>query len=267
MSLLRRMTMSGGAAVRWTPYALPLTARPFWVVAKDHGTVNMTDDGAGLISAWISRNTGLTVTASLAARPTFNALGFASAYPAVVGDGLASVLNMTGTAGLPTADSPGALFLLGSTNSVSGLHVPLVYGGPTNGSFRRVSGTIANQSSDGLTTVTEDAAVRQGGWGVPNIGIAIFEPGSYRLRGHGMALGEVTTGTLNTGTSRLCLFASSAASPASFWDGPICEAMIYNGVPSVDLCQRMEGYWAWEYPAAGIVAALPNDHPYKAGPP
>ena len=48
------------------------------------------------------------------------------------------------------------------------------------------------------------------------------------------------------------------------WDGKIAEIIILDDQPTDQLRQEIEGYLVWKW---GLVACLPNDHPWKPGPP
>lgn len=48
------------------------------------------------------------------------------------------------------------------------------------------------------------------------------------------------------------------------WDGKICEIIVVTTSQTTAQRQQFEGYLAWKW---GLQGSLPNDHPYKNGPP
>jgi hypothetical protein len=260
---LARERFRRGRAVSWTPWNIPRSILAGYWSAADHGTGLMTDDGAGLISAWADRTTGKTVTATTTARPTWSATGFCGAYPALVGDGTANTMAMANTTGLPTGSTPGALLVLGqNTNPAAVGRHAVSYGGAAN-SHRRLAvlSTGAIVASDGTTAATSSRS-----WSEPSIGVGYWSGTTEWVRANGLQSADATISSLNTSTTRTRFFSSNTSTAANFWAGPLVEIIILAN-PTIDLIQRIEGYWAWAYPLAGIVAQLPSEHPFKAGSP
>lgn len=252
-----------GRAAQWSPQNIPRSILAGYWSAVDHGTGLMTDDGAGLISAWADRTTGKTVTASTTARPTWSATGFCGAYDALVGDGTANSMTLASTTGLPTGTTPGAIMVLGQdTSGAAAGRIAAVYGAASSNQ-RRVQVTNASVIAgfDGGTLVNSTR-----GWTDPAVVAGYWSGTTEWVRANGLQSADVTITDLNTGTTRTRFFASNGSSAANFWAGPIVEIIIL-ATATLDLIQRIEGYWAWEFPLAGIVAQLPSDHPYKAGRP
>ena len=46
----------------------------------------------------------------------------------------------------------------------------------------------------------------------------------------------------------------------TYWRGQLGEVLVYNGVLTTPERQEIEGYLAHKW---GLVASLPNNHPYK----
>lgn len=252
---LKRKLLYGATAMPWSPWSIPRS-----ILAGYWSAADLVD---GVISAWADRTTGKTVTASTTARPTWSATGFCGAYPAVVGDGVANSMTLANTTGLPTGSTPGALLVLGQDTSGAAAGRTAVAYGSASSNQRRLqvqsSGVIA--ANDGTT-----AAPSTLGWTAPAIAVGYWSGTTEWVRVNGLQSEDVTISSLNTGTTRTRFFSSNGGTAAAFWAGPIVDVAILAN-PTLDLIRRIEGYWAWKFPLAGIVAQLPSDHPYKAGPP
>ena len=82
--------------------------------------------------------------------------------------------------------------------------------------------------------------------------------------------GVVYEGIRTTGTSPkvdgLCVGSQLKLASGSLrgWNGKVAEIIMLDDEPDARLRQEIEGYLVWKW---GLVACLPNDHPWKAGPP
>lgn len=229
-----------------------------WWNADDHGTANMTDDGSGLISAWKDRVGALSLTAATTARPTWAATSFNSAYPGVTGDGVANVLNLSATTGLPTGSTEGWIFLLASCVSNANLEGLFGYGA-----------NITNQSRNFFKNSTNKGLYSVSGNQVTDTAISIVGPHILATKFTSTTIfpfvdGAATTPAsaavaLNTNTTRVRMFANMATTAAQFSALTISKAVITTALTTAQQ-QQIEGYWAWNY---GLISLLASDHPYK----
>lgn len=252
---MNRLRLLAGPRIGWRPLDIPKSILAgYWSAA---------DVADGLVSAWVDRTTGKTVTAADSARPTRSATGFVGAYPALVGDGVANTMAMANTTGLPTGSTPGAIMVLGQdTSGTASGRIAVVYGAAASNQRRaQVTGAGVIAIGDGSATASSVRA-----WTDPAIVVGYWSGTMEWVRANGLQSDDVAISSLNTSTTRTRFFSSNNSSAANFWAGPIVEVVILAN-PTIDLIQRIEGYWAWQYPLAGIVAQLPSNHPYKAGPP
>lgn len=232
-----------------------------WWCADDHGTSNMTDDGAGLISAWKDRVGGLSLTAAGSARPTWNATGL-NGKPANIFDGSANALAGTSLGSLPVSNAEGWIWASASQTAASGggVRVAFACGGGSNGQNRRVSasGALLSQASDGSITSSKSTPL----WSGASIVAGHFDPVLITARVLG-ANGSPVAWSAATLTTRMRMGASSATSAASFWQGPIRHVPITGALSTLQINQ-LDGWFAWD---AGLQALLPADHPYLSVPP
>lgn len=209
-----------------------------WWNADDHGTPNMTDDGAGLISSWKDRIGGLELTAATTARPTWGAAALNSAS-GIAFDGAANTLRGTTLTGLPVSATPGQILAL-STDGTSG-RILCEYGGTSGGTLRRLydSGNTV-RASDGTVSSTAVGPT----WSGPAVAAAIFGLTTVDARMNGVAQSPGGTGaTLNTGTTRFAIGSSDATTAGSFWSGVVRHVIITTALTTAEQ-QKIEGYLA-----------------------
>lgn len=239
-----------GFSRAWTPYDLGPGCLSAWWSADDHGTARMTDDGSGLISSWSDRVTGLAVTGTTTARPTWTSTALNSAKAGLTFDGTANTLETTTLTALPTGAVAGEIWAVLSqarSGGVSGNYSAVRYGGATDGpgaaSWRwRGLGRVnaagnanrARVAVDGTdaANILDDAAQEFGG------------AAGHVLRGQ--FSGTTLTGemdgttfstspasgvtTLATGTTRLRLGASTSGTAGNFWQGVLRHVIILRGL-------------------------------------
>lgn len=242
----------------WTPSTLGAKAKTWWN-ADDHGTANMTDDGAGLISAWKDRIAGLSLTATTTARPTWGAAAVFSSKAGVTFDGVANCLVATSFAALPTGNNDSEVWTILNCGANASTGVIFQYGSATAGLYRRLqrNSTTHPAISDGSTSLipnddlTGDFIIGAGWTG------STTESG--RLNGQNMVPATATISALNTGTSRVRMGAGNSTTASNFLIGTIRHVVVTSGLTANERLQ-MEGWLAWD---SGKASLLPSDHAFK----
>lgn len=240
-----------------------------WMSADAHGTANMTDDGNGLISSWTSEDgSALTVTAATTARPTWTAdaisNGRGKTYAGLSFNGTANVMLTTTLTNIPTGSTAGEAWVsLNQLNSAATGGVPLRYGGTGANAARSL------QKTTGLRALVGDATTNLTDTQFTFVGLHILggawsgttETG--RFDGRDFAPSSATISALNTGTTRLAIGATNAASPATFATIALRHLLITTTLTAVQR-QKLEGWLAWDIRAEYL---LPLTHPYRTYPP
>jgi len=234
-----------------------------WWNADDHGTANMTDDGAGLISAWKDRVGGLSLTATTTARPTWSATSFnasGASCAALTFDGTANCLTGTSFGSIPVSTTPGTIMVAGSGAGTADANSRFIiaYGGTAGGSQRRVGKNTADTAvgGDGTTQTSGGTLLN---WLNEAIVSLDFAATTYTLAANG-TVGTPTTGaTLNTTATRIRIGASTATTAANFWKGMARHVFVTTALTTTQR-QQLEGWIAWD---CGLTGLLPATHPYK----
>lgn len=258
-----------GPRVGWHPLDLGRSQLIAWWCADDHVPSRMTDDGSGLISSWTDRISGIAVTGSTTARPTWGATGWTGddsvGRPAVTFDGAATRLAATSFGALPTSTSPGEIWAAAASAGDNVTRTIAVYGSTANGAFRRVtqSNVAIPNCGDGLHNVSSSSDLTKT-WNGAGIAGGAFDQAAYTFRFNG-TVGPPLSTTLNTGggTLRLALGASNGNTAGNFWSGPLRHVLVTTLLGAADR-QRMEGWLAWD---GGIQGRLAPGHPYGQSPP
>lgn len=260
--LLRRVAVSpqrgaSSGAGAFTLATLGAAAIADWS-ADDHGTANMTDDGAGAISAWADRLGGVSVTAATTARPTYGATAF-NGKPGLTFDGTANCMVTTALGSIPTGANPSYIFAVLDTANVALTMRPLGWGAGVSGQDRRLTLSTAHlfQVSDGTTAMADASASAVG----KSLLTGLFDGALLRgfVNGQPFSIPPVSL-VPATGSTRLRIGASAAVSPASFFQGVIRRVVI-TGALSAAQRQQVEGYLAWD---GGISNLLARNHPYRS---
>lgn len=244
----------------WSPDVLTRSVLSAWWSADDHGTARMTDDGSGLISSWIDRIGGVTLTGTTTARPTYGSTSFNSSKAGLTFDGSANCLTGTSLTPLPAAAVAGEMWL-SLTQTLAQTGVMLSYGGVAAGARRRLScnATFHPIVSDGATNLTQGGTPFLSSPGVVS-GQMFATTENGWMSGVAFPSNPVAISTLNTGTTRMRLGADNNTAAASFFGGVIRHAFILTGTLALADRQRLEGYLAWD---GGFQASLPQTHPYQ----
>lgn len=228
-----------------------------WWNADDHDTANMTDDGDGLISAYVDRIGGLSLTAAAGARPTWGAAAFTgfdgTTKAALAFDGTANCLTGA-TTGLPTGTTPGEIWLVATGPAVAdgSNRNPFTYGGTAGGTFRRFRKATTDNASASDGAVTANALSTTASWvGVPKIIGGMFGATTVEVRANGRAGTTATGATLNTGTTRTRIGADSANTAANFWLGAIRHVIVTTALTNAQR-QQLEGWMAWDSGLVGL---------------
>lgn len=245
----------------WTPTSLGSALKGWWA-ADDHGTANMTDDGAGLISAWVDRASAISATGATTARPTWSATAFTGGLAGVTFDGVANALISTAITALPNGSTAGEIWAevdQRATPSAT-IQYPIRYGGGTASTSRGVSRAIAGTSrasilgSASLTDVTVNffgPHVVQGRWDDLLI--------SGRIDGRVFPTPSTAVVSLATGTTRLRLGAADGGAASGFFQGALRNIIITTALP-LPSQQQIEAWMMWDM---GRAYALPWNHPYR----
>jgi hypothetical protein len=270
--------MSSGAQVIWprqpavlpnyayggfTPSSLGALVRARLTV-DDHGTANMTDDGAGLISQWKSTDgSALTITATTTLRPTYSATAHTPpngvAVPGISFNGANAFVSTTLT-NIPTGANAGELWLLFLTTS--NLSQTMFGYGTQSASSRRSLQVLGSNGRSRVTDQTvsiDDSISLLGNGGVHVLG-GRWQGTTMQSRLNGRLIGSSTIATLATGATRLRLGADLSTSPASFATIIVFEALITD--PLSDLQQQQLEAWllrkvSWHH------NRLPATHPFR----
>jgi hypothetical protein len=258
---MRAPAFAAPAAPPWTPLDLGASLKGFWN-ADDHGTANMTDDGAGLISSWKDRVSALNCTGAAALRPTWAATSFNSVYPGVTFGGTQYLVAAT-VGSLPAGATAGEIWFSAHNKTAAGGSnmFAFSYGGNAtlmraifrNSTNRAVLHDAAASTAN--TAALWDAASFMGGFwaGTTQDGRQNGSPWS--------APGTITS--LNTGTAGVAIGARKNATPDAPFGGTLRHILVTLTLTALQR-QQMEGWLAWD---AGMSALLPVGHPYKSARP
>lgn len=240
--------------VYWQPTDLGAALKAWWH-AGDHGTPNMVDDGAGLISSWKDRIAAIDVVATTTARPTWAAASFNAAFAGVTFDGVANTLRGTTLTGLPVGATSGEIFAAASATAGGANRQVVNYGGISANLLRRLQDVSDKlRASDG--SVLSDSL----GSLVP-LGIlcGIFTATTVQSRLNGVDSAAAAGAAVNTGTTRIAIGANNNTAAGNFWVGAIRHVLITAALTATQR-EQLEGWLAWD---ANMVALLPASHPYK----
>lgn len=253
----------------WEPVAVLGTDLEEWWSAEDHGTANMTDDGAGLISAWVGRKGAVTVTAATTARPTYGATAFGGTKKGLTFDGTTDAMVSTSFAGLPGGATAGELWAVVSQDqldAVATVGTMVDYGGTNAGTDRclfrsrtaSISAGFINDGTDSLgfsqvTVPFNGTHIIRGFWSGTTQGISL--DGNTQV--------TETIAAFNTGSTRLRIGASNASSATNFLLGVVRHVLV-TSILTAARRQQLEGWLAWD---SGIQAKLPVAHPFRLSPP
>jgi hypothetical protein len=253
------------ATVPWVPTDLGAALKAWWN-ADDHGTANMTDAGAGLISAWKDRVGGLNTTATTTARPTWAATSFNSAFASLTFDGVANVLAGVGAAYasiLPVGATAGEIWGLADQTETAGSNNNLFGYGGTSASGRvlarvLVTATSRARISDESVTLTDTAATFSGPTIIGGAWAGTVESG--RINGSAFTPATATITSLNTSAAGLLKIGSRINPVSVWWKGGIRHVLVTTALTLAQQ-QQLEGWLAWD---GGITSKLPAGHPYKS---
>lgn len=244
LNQLTNVAARGSAAAPFVPTDLGAALIAWWN-ADDHGTANMTDDGAGLISQWKDRVGGLALTATLTARPLWTAIAFNTSFAGVTFDGVANTLRGTTLTGLPVGATPGYILAASNPGVTSNVNSKFIfqYGNSTNGQNRQIiRRTTANgdvlRASDGGATLSSSA----GAWLTPGQVSGSFDSTvtSYL---NGTAGTTSSSGTLNTNTTRIAM-GSDVATTAGNFSLIVNRQIFVTTALTTQQRQQMEGWIA-----------------------
>ena len=262
-----RLLLRAGRRADWHPLVLPRTVLVGFFNADDHGTVNMTDDGAGLISTWKDCVSGMAPTAAAGARPTWASNSFNGAYADVGFDGTDDCLRTTTFTPLPTGSAASEVWAVVRQSAVGAVSPSprgiMRYGGTSAGTIRALE--CANVGSVNRLRVTETATnindastLFEGHFIVGGRWNGTTQRG--RINGSDTNPASTAISALTTGTTRLALGSGNATTAANFLQGGIRYLFFIAGALADADMYRLEGWSAWN---SGLQASLPSSHPYR----
>jgi hypothetical protein len=241
------------------------SALKVWLTADDHGTARMTDDGAGLISSWTSKDgSALTVTATLTARPTWSASGITSPtgnnVAALTFDGVANCLVSTTLTNVPTGSTARHIFALVRQDDLATSSLAIIkygVGAATSCSLQKNGTTFPTLAvSDGTTTT---ATSRPEFYGV-HACKSFWGSTTQQATFDGLPKVSGTIAALSTGTTRLRVGAGIAASAANFYVGAIRHIFITTTLTALQEMQ-LEAWMLWDCGWQRL--RLPTWHPFR----
>jgi len=245
----------------WTPTDLGAALKGWWD-AGSHGTANMTDDGAGLISSWKDKISGVNATATTTARPTWSATSFNSAYAGVSFTGATpNNLRTTTFTALPTGATAGNIAALVRQNTASGFGFIFQYGswGSQTRALRTYLSTVMRASLTDETTDLADTVVTFTG-----NHIAVGEWSGTTMKGwvDGTAFNpaSATKSALNTPTAGELGIGIKPEAMNSPLTGVVRHIFVTTLLTTLQR-QQLEGWMAWD---TGLTSLLPAGHPYKS---
>ena len=242
------------------------------VVAEPGGTFHPSDLGSkllyaiypptpGVMSDWPDTVGALSRTAAGVLRPSSVLGTINTVADGVVFDG---TMYLTGTTmgSLPVGATPGWIIGIARNDGYGDGQVRYTYarGGTAGGTQRRISKNAVDLLTFGDGTTTTSGSSILTNWREPVIYACHFEATQYTLRANGKQ-GTTTTGaTLNTGTTRARIGASTATTAAQIWNGALGAQFELSDTATLSEIQKVEGWLAWTY---GSVGTLDAGHPYK----
>jgi len=246
----------------WSPDVLTRSVLSAWWCADDHGTARMTDDGSGLISSWIDRIGGMTVTATTTARPTWASTSFNSSKAGVTFDGSATGMSSTSLTTIPTGAVAGELWASCVQQSVPGANGLIIDYGAAGGVATANTRQLRSNASQLVAASDGSVAMNGGSLASPTCVSAQFSGTTMNAWTNGVAAaGNPTTiGTLNTGTTRARIGAATGSGITNSGLFVAPHIFILTGTLSLPDRQRFEGFLAWD---GGYQASLPATHPYQ----
>lgn len=246
----------------WTPARISTS---LWLDADDASTITLND---GNVSQWNDKSgNGRNVVQAIEVnRPGYNSTTLNN-KPAITFDGSLKFLAMSvNTSNIIIINSYSA-FTVGRassapTNVTDGFSNSGFWGdggGYISNYFRGTSNLIGAYNWDGNNDVTTQSYT----FGTNVISGVELSGGSIRLRQNGGT--ETSTASANTSdTSGVLRIGKVYRDQEPNFTGVISEVIFCRGHLSTTNRQLVEGYLAWKWELA---TSLPNDHPYKNGPP
>lgn len=244
----------------WKPTDLGGSLKAWWS-ADDHGTASMTDDGGGLISAWVDRVAGISMAAAAAERPTWSAAAL-NGKPGLTFDGVANCFANTSFAALPTGANASEIWAVVDYTGGGSARAIFTYGGISAGQLRRLNSTGAGfyQVGDATTTLIDTAVAAAG---IRVVG-GIFTGANLEGRVAGRDFNPASTALVPaTGTTRARIGASNNTAASLFWQGVIRHVLVTGALTGGERL-KMEGYLAWDVASQSM---LVGGHAYIDGVP
>jgi len=243
----------------WHPDNLGRDKLAAWWDPNDQGSTNMTNDGAGLISAWRDRMNGLTVAAAGTARPTWAATSFNSLYQGLTFDGVDDVLIVASTGVLPVGTNEGWIFALANQTDTADIDGQIAYGTHASPQVRG----FLKSAGDRLQLATEGTPLTDSGTTFTGMKLAAgrFGPGGLTLEGwinDAPTTPPSVATSFNTGTATTRLGAYLGG--LYYFQGVMSHMMVIRGPLSTLERNRLSAWLLWN---TGLQANLAANHPFR----
>lgn len=265
-------TITGSQKVNWTPANI---ATNLWFDANDTSTVILNGSA---VSQWNDKSgNSRNLTASGTQQPSWNATGLNS-KPTITFDGSNDILATTssGSAGVTTCTLIALMkYETGGASEDLALGLGRAQSSTNDGKQRAFYRTV-NGTTQGFATWARDAT---------SSSISCDVGGTHHIfvadHRNNSSVHLFRDGTIDTGAPRALAGTGSTSNPVEldwFSIGSLQGSLVANYYSNVSVSEvlifytsiadyerrRIEGYLAHKW---GLVASLPNDHPYKVNPP
>lgn len=216
-----------------------------WFDAADASTLTLS---GSLVTQWNDKsgNGRNFSNVSGTRQPSYSATGFNSSYPTLTFSGSYLTRSTTGT----TSSLYTAFFVVDATSTADQYLFDVEVGRFV------IAQKEATGSGTGVYNGTTWYSV------AAQTGIQIYS--FVCTSGGGLFRNGIRFGTITTFGGLALNGANSIGSrfsvTSSFFDGKMCEYLLYNSALNQTSCQQVEGYLAQKW---GIQRILPNGHPYK----
>lgn len=245
---------SDPSPIPWTPAEITTA---LWLDASDGATI--TESG-GKVSQWNDKsgNSRHATQGTLANRPT-TGLVTVNGLNAIDFDGADDWLVTSGY--IPANTSAGDLcaFIVANSTGSADRALLSTRALANNGFTLRTNSTTQTAYFHAGATPTLTRTISAGA----NIFQFVRDALSVRLGENGSIGSASSLSNYTVSGQNLTIGADSGAGFSRF-DGPVCEVVLLESLPTDSVREKVEGYLAWKW---GLEGRLPALHPYKSAPP
>lgn len=238
----------------WTPAEISTS---LWLDASDGATI--TESG-GKVSQWNDKsgNSRHATQGTLANRPT-TGLVTVNGLNAIDFDGADDWLVTSGY--IPANTSAGDLcaFIVANSTGSADRALLSTRGLTNNGFTFRTNSTTQTAYFHAGATPTLTLAISAGA----NVFQFVRDALSVRLGENG-SLGSATSLSNYTVSGQNLTIGADSGAGFSRFDGPVCEVVLLESLPTDAIREQIEGYLSWKW---GLESRLPALHPYKSAAP